>query len=423
MLVALAIQAALFGSFFFFAKSAKLGRFEEDENKKSKLLSTMPPAAPLTVEKEKEKEKAGKLAVPTASSTSMTGGVVTRAVSADGKYQTDFSWTETDEPHATRRKLILAKYPEVRQLFGREIRTFYITMGIFCLQLLMCYVVRDLPWYFILPLAYVIGGTCNHALLMVGHELSHNLCFESVEHNQILSIFGNFATGVPSAITFKRYHMEHHQYQGVDLWDTDVPTRAEGRAVGNNPVLKFIWLFLQFAFYALRPPLVKPKPLGKWELINICAQVCFNAFIVNFFGYRAMAYLVGGTLLAVGVHPSGGHFIAEHYEFVKGIETYSYYGPMNFFNLNVGYHNEHHDFPKIPWSNLPKLREIAPDFYGNLPHHTSYLRVMYDYVMDPSLGPFSRVKRKLPKNMGASSSDGVISSDVADSREKTVKVQ
>lgn len=379
----------------------------------------MPPNAPVASEKDKAATASAGPSVGT--SASMTGGSVTREMTKDGVYQADFSWTETDEPHATRRKLILAKYPEIRQLFGREIRTFYITMGVFCLQILMCYVVRDLPWYYILPLAYIVGGTANHSLLMVGHEVSHNLCFETVEYNQWLGIFANLVTGVPSAITFKRYHMEHHQYQGVDQWDTDVPTFTEGRIVGNTPILKVAWVFLQCAFYALRPVMIKPKPIGRWELTNICCQVIFNAFIVHFFGLASMAYLVGGTLLAVGMHPSGGHFIAEHFEFVKGIETYSYYGPMNFFNLNVGYHNEHHDFPKIAWSNLPKVRLIAPEFYDTLPQHTSYIKVVWDYVTDPSMGPFSRVKRKLRIQMPAG--DGIISSEVCDTREKTVKVQ
>jgi len=64
---------------------------------------------------------------------------------------------------------------------------------------------------------------------LASHELSHNLCFKKSWANKLLAIFSNLPTGVPSAILFQRYHMEHHQYQGVDGIDTDIPTLAEIR--------------------------------------------------------------------------------------------------------------------------------------------------------------------------------------------------
>lgn len=89
-----------------------------------------------------------------------------------------------------------------------------------------------------------------------------------------------------------------------------------------------------------------------------------------------------------------GHLIAEHYEFINRMETYDYIGWANVVNVNVGYHIEHHDFPMIPWTRLPLLRKMAPEFYENLPYHTNYYKVILQYIFDKYMGPFSRISRE-----------------------------
>jgi sphingolipid delta-4 desaturase len=310
--------------------------------------------------------------------------------------KTEFTWSETDEPHATRRKLILAKHPEIKELFGYEPRTFWLVAAIFIAQTTVAWWIADKPTWLLLLVAYVFGGTVNHSLQLAVHELSHNLCWKTQVYNKYTAFFANLVTGFPSSITFQRYHMEHHQMQGVNGVDTDIPTDWEVTFF-DCAWKKAIWMFCQPLFYALRPMIVKPKQPAFWEGVNWVTQMTFNALIVYFFGWRAFGYLIAGTLLGLGLHPTAGHFIAEHYEFTPGQETYSYYGPCNYVNFNVGYHNEHHDFPKIPWSNLPKVRKIAPEFYDHLPHYTSYISVIWNYITDTRISPASRVKRHPPK--------------------------
>lgn len=74
-------------------------------------------------------------------------------------------------------------------------------------------------------------------------------------------------------------------------------------------------------------------------------------------------------------------------------ETYSYYGPLNILTYNVGLHNEHHDFPAIPWTRLHALHRIAREFYEPLPCHRSWVWVIWTFILDKNVGMWCRVKR------------------------------
>lgn len=111
----------------------------------------------------------------------------------------DFYWTDTDEPHVARRKMILQKYPEVTKLTGHEPKTKWYVMGVVLLQLGIAYYLRHTPvfsWKF-LTLAYVIGATANQAIFLAIHELSHNLLFRKPLHNKLFAVFANIPIGVP----------------------------------------------------------------------------------------------------------------------------------------------------------------------------------------------------------------------------------
>jgi sphingolipid delta-4 desaturase len=331
-------------------------------------------------------------AAPAAGEDAMIHGTDPSQYKRPTTYNDDFYWVGTDEPHATRRKLIVEKYPQIKELFGHCPRTKYVVAFVVVLQTFLAYQAPFMSWPVFLATAYVIGGTSNHCMMMAMHELSHNLGFKKMLHNRICGLIANLPVLIPSAISFKRYHMEHHRYQGEEGIDVDLPTHLEGR-IFNNVFSKTIFVIFQVLFYAFRPLYVNPKKPGVWELYNWIACLTYAAFIYAIAGYNGLGYLLVSSLMGSGAHPVAGHFIAEHYVFILGYETYSYYGILNFFTFNVGCHNEHHDFPYIPGSRLHKVREIAPEFYENLPKHDSWVKVIFDYITDPAIGAFSRVKR------------------------------
>ncbi|KAI9881432.1 MAG: hypothetical protein M1823_006654, partial [Watsoniomyces obsoletus] len=138
-------------------------------------------------------------------------------------------------------------------------------------------------------------------------------------------------------------------------------------------------------FYAIRPIFIYKVPFGPVHYGNIVAQVIVDVLIVQYWGWHAMTYLVLSSFLAGSLHPCAAHFISEHYVFARSTvmggkmpkdvpvpETFSYYGPLNILTYNVGYHNEHHDFPAVPWTRLPKLYSAAKEFYDPLPCHKSW---------------------------------------------------
>ncbi|CDS00153.1 related to dihydroceramide delta(4)-desaturase [Sporisorium scitamineum] len=310
----------------------------------------------------------------------------------------DFLWMHTEEPHRSRRMAILKAHPEVKRLMGYEPLTKYVSFGVLALQLSIAIYLskytslHPLSWQFLL-IAYAIGGTANQNTFLAIHEITHNLAFRGLRANRLWAIFVNAAIGVPYAMAFKPYHLEHHKYLGEDGTDTDLPTKFES-VVLRNVLGKALFATFQIFFYALRPGFVRTQRPTVWHGLNIAFILAFDAMLVRSCGWVALIYLLQSSFFAGSLHPCAAHFIAEHYMFA-GIqqETWSYYGPLNVLAYNVGYHNEHHDFPSIPWTRLPELRKLAPEFYDCLPRHTSWPMVTVRFIWGSDSGLWARVKR------------------------------
>ena len=219
------------------------------------------------------------------------------------------------------------------------------------------------------------------------------------------------------------YHLTHHKSLGVAGLDTDLPTAVEAFFLDSLLGKTFFCTF-QILFYAVRPMFIYSPPFTSIHLLNLAVQLSVDYILCRTTAsLQPLYYFIASSFLAGSLHPCAGHFIAEHYFFSKvksggteslaelklkpgsktgpahpldslaPPETYSYYGPLNIVTYNVGLHNEHHDFPAIPWTRLHKLHEIAAEFYEPLPCHRSWTWVIWTFILDKNVGPWCRVKR------------------------------
>jgi sphingolipid 4-desaturase/C4-monooxygenase len=309
----------------------------------------------------------------------------------------DFVHAEQAEPHRSRTREILKAHPEIKKLIGQKTTsTFWATLACVGLQLVMAYFLKDQTWWAIALGAYCVGAFASHTLFVCIHDASHNLIFRKVWANVATGILANFPSVMPTAISFKNFHLKHHAFQGVHELDADLPDWYEARLINNYSIGKAVWLLFFPVFQVIRTARCKELFMfDKHVIMNIICQVAFDILIIYFWGWGAMAYLFLSFMFSVGLHPLGARWIQEHYLTLDtNQETYSYYGPLNGINMNVGYHNEHHDFPSVAWSNLPEIKRLAPEFYDNLKYHTSYTKLFFRFLFDQEISLFSRIVRK-----------------------------
>ncbi len=308
-------------------------------------------------------------------------------------HESVFTRTTTGEPHARRRRELIAKYPEIRALSGFDRRTAWVTAAVATLQLVIAALVAraHVGALGVVALAYVVGAPLTHWLSMAIHETSHRLAARTVRGNAVVAMIANLPMVLPVAFTFHRYHIDHHRYLDVLGRDTDLPLTFEARFIGRSTVRKLVWLFLHPVVYIARGFTFAGRP-NVQELACGAAMFVVNAAILALLGPSALAYLAVAFYFAHGLHPVAAHFVHEHYTFTEGQETYSYYGPINAIAFNVGYHNEHHDFMNVSGWRLPELRRLVPE-YGALASHASWTGVLYRFVTDRAMGYGSRIVR------------------------------
>jgi sphingolipid delta-4 desaturase len=289
----------------------------------------------------------------------------------------------------------LKEHPQVRSLIGKNPLTIYAIVFMVGVMVALSYFLKSSPFWLMLIVAYTVGALLNHSLFVMIHECSHNLIFKNKTGNYFASIVANLPHTLPSAVAFSRYHIKHHSFQGIHELDADLPYEWEAKMFSKNALTKALWLLVYPFVQTFRTFRLKEiKPIDGWIITNWLIQFAFDAAIIYFWGWQAFGFLIISFFFAVGLHPLGARWIQEHYMVDDpDQETYSYYGGLNSVSFNVGYHNEHHDFPSIPWNKLPELKKAAPEYYDTLKSHRSWTKLFFRFLFDKNITLYSRTIR------------------------------
>jgi sphingolipid delta-4 desaturase len=299
------------------------------------------------------------------------------------------------------RRMYLRRHPRhkyLEQLGGHDWSTLAICTMAAATNLLLAYLwgrtpgsIASHPWL-LLGSVCLIGASIQALMGVVIHDAGHNLVAPQAWINKLSMLIANVPLIVPMAFSFKRYHFLHHVYQGVVGKDPDLPLSWEIPLIRGRWYAKLIWIAMYPFMYLIRGAAQNRKP-SDWELYNWAFMILVDALIYRICGWQGMIFLAASMWFGYSFHPAAAHFIQEHYTFIDGQETYSYYGPLNSIFMNIGFHNEHHDILSIPWRRLPLIRELVPSMYKRLNHHPSWLQVHWQFILHDYLGPSSRVTR------------------------------
>lgn len=305
------------------------------------------------------------------------------------------------QSHIERRRNILKKYPEIKNYFGNYPQSMIFIIVLVILQWSIAWLVKDLPWWMVGLISLFIGQFVIYSLSTLAHEAFHNLIFRG-RVGTVLSLL-MIELGAPvfgNTIKYISIHTSHHLHLNEDEKDYELRNKNKTEFLSSHLGWRVWQAFLHLLpggssvletifDYILERRISSPDYRLKvfaygfivWflkEIRSTYKQVVLSIlFIATSFGVYALAwYFIGPkaslyffwsfslTIGNWGVGPQG-HSICAHNLYQKG-KTYSSYNLWsNFLFFNRGYHDEHHTFPNVPWVHLPKIKQIAPEYFTN----------------------------------------------------------
>jgi sphingolipid 4-desaturase/C4-monooxygenase len=323
--------------------------------------------------------------------------------------------------HRERARAILKAHPEVRELFGHYAGTAVWCIAAASLQLGLAAVSGLwLPWWGVLLVAWAIGGPLNIVLFQLAHECDHLLVFKSPRANRWLFTWTSLPMFFLGHHTWWIDHIVHHNDMSAPK---DFVMRRRVIYLGMRHLSPLLFPYggfvcvtqffrtglglLMYVSTSLLRGRLKPTDrtlavLGDVHLVSGYKRERIETWGVAYpvlglvmcgllwwlAGWQSLLYLASAQLFFTGfLHPYCLGWvlgISHVHDRQQAQPTASHYGWwINLTTFNAGLHVEHHDLMAIPWFRLPRVRELAPEFYEDLQPLSSYNALALRFAFAP----------------------------------------
>lgn len=318
--------------------------------------------------------------------------------------------------HNDMRRAALKAHPELVQLAGTQPLTALALPILLAAQWGIAWLVSDSSVLIIALTAFFVGQLVYHSASSLIHETCHKLVFRSPAPKLGFDLALEFIlTSYGKQLTYQHQHVtSHHPFVGEydrDYEHEDIcALQARQFVTRTRPRLQRLLTVLTLCVHALplgsvflagkiMPPLYRwasgrpnrdpvarftgSAPSAAEARPYIAVSLLSNVTMLILLGPWALLYHIWSLSFFLGKLgvTNLGQSLCEHPGTDLVNPTRSTYGPLNWVLFNTGYHNEHHSFPAVPWTRLPKLHHIAPEvFYATA--ERSYVGAWWDHVRD-----------------------------------------
>jgi sphingolipid delta-4 desaturase len=315
--------------------------------------------------------------------------------------------------HIQLRQQLLNAHPEAAALARPDHRGVYGALVILALHWTVCWWVAGTNILTVFLMAFLVGQVMIHSAGALLHETAHRLVFRGRRSKLAFDLLlETILISFSLQLSYQHEHVSlHHPFLGNYERDYEHEDncryQARRRFRAAHPVLEklmvlgqivvallplgflvsdriFLPIYRRATGRAVKDPerrMASTHPTTGERALFMVVSAAVLVFLWLAFGWLAVLYQVWSLSIFRGKAgvTNLGQSLAEHPGDDGENPTRSQYGWLNWILFNTGYHHEHHTYPQVPWTRLPRLKALAPEVF-NQQEPRSYFRCWWDHV-------------------------------------------